>query len=568
MGKYTLYSLLLFTSAMSFGQDVLVKRDSSKIEAKILEIRPAEIKFKYFNYQEGPTLVNPKNEFAYVIYQNGQTEHFHVSEEPKPIYVDVAAVKQAKLDSIKKAARIGDYVRFSVQAGVVFNNSFANLSRSKPPPSHTSSEDYSPKSDVNYNFNPNIGINFILGKSPYVKHIIGINYLRSKGEYDHNYYGGSNYTSYRSNIHYVSRVDFINLVTGIRFLVGRHIYLEPMVAFNIVANVDERMTGTNVSTTFSGGPNHEIISQETEYFNNTPANKDRRNINSTVSFCPRVSYEFKIKQRTLGAYFSYNMAYQYRLPWYMLGISYYPFKKLSGPLGGKKLQLFKHIEVSADLGVVVNRRNSNKPRGENNTHKSPAYTYDYFDTKYTRHQETGLNIGINLAHGNSSFCKHIVGLSYVQSKSEFTRNFGYTRFESDKFYEYRNTSHYTSTVHFLNISTGIRLTAFKHLNFDNSIAFTIPVFATNKINGKEYNREQSAIGNGYYYESAYAEQKINTTSTELFVRPSLSFIPRLSYDFKIGQQRFGCYYSYNFCFEYQLPWNMVGITYYPFKKLR
>jgi hypothetical protein len=558
-------------SAISFGQDILVKRDSSKIEAKVLEIRPSEIKYKYFNYQEGPTLIVLKNEIAYVIYQNGQSEYFQILAAPvnQTVYVDINAILKAKKDSLRKVSKISDYVKFNVQAGVVFNNSYSNLTRREPYPSHTSSESYSGKNDVKYNFNPNIGVNFILGNNPYVKHIIGVNYLRSTGEYNYDYSSGYNYTSYKRHVHYTSKVDFINLLTGIRFHVGKHINLEPMIALNIAANSNVTITGTSVTTTVSGGPPYGILGQETIYYKDAPVGKYEKNIGTTVSFCPRVSYEFNIKQQTLGACFSYNMAYQFRLPWYMIGVTYYPFKKLNGPLDGKKLQLFKHIEVSVDAGVVFNNRYANIGRGRNNSYKSPLYDADYFEIKKPRnHKETGLNLGINLAHGNSSFCKHIIGLSYIQSKSEFIRTIGHHYTESDKYYDYWNTTHYTSTVHFLNVSTGIRLTAFKHLNFDNSIAYTIPLFAINKMNGSEFTREQSPIGNGYYYESGYSEQTINTTSSELFVRPALSFIPRVSFDFKIGQQRFGCYYSYNISMEYRLPWNMMGISYYPFKKLR
>jgi hypothetical protein len=65
---------------------------------------------------------------------------------------------------------------------------------------------------------------------------------------------------------------------------------------------------------------------ETTDYSNAKAAEEK--IAATVSFCPRISYEFQIKNQKLGIYYSYNIAYEYRLPWNMIGITYYPFKKL------------------------------------------------------------------------------------------------------------------------------------------------------------------------------------------------------------------------------------------------
>jgi hypothetical protein len=52
--------LLLLLTAKLFCQDTIVKKDSSKTEVKLIEIRPQEIKYKLFNYQSGPIYIISK----------------------------------------------------------------------------------------------------------------------------------------------------------------------------------------------------------------------------------------------------------------------------------------------------------------------------------------------------------------------------------------------------------------------------------------------------------------------------------------------------------------------------
>ncbi len=38
------------------GQDIITKNDDTKIQAKILEMSSSEIKYKRFDYKDGPTV--------------------------------------------------------------------------------------------------------------------------------------------------------------------------------------------------------------------------------------------------------------------------------------------------------------------------------------------------------------------------------------------------------------------------------------------------------------------------------------------------------------------------------
>ena len=67
--------ILIVVAAMSLGafaQDVIVTRDAKKIDAKILEVSKTEIKYKEFNYQDGPTFVLGVEDLNSIIYANGK----------------------------------------------------------------------------------------------------------------------------------------------------------------------------------------------------------------------------------------------------------------------------------------------------------------------------------------------------------------------------------------------------------------------------------------------------------------------------------------------------------------
>ncbi len=313
------YSLFLFILCLiGYSQDTIVKKDSSKVAAKVLEIRPNELKYKLFNYQDGPDIIMSKSDVSYVVYSNGTNEIFASTDRDKIL------INPTQLNgSVKRPDSIGNYIKFNVQLGIVLQNSSSNYMRREPPASHTSSEQYF-VSNYKYIFNYSIGFNFLLGKSPYIKHVIGVNYLRSTGEYNYKYSQGG-YTSYLQNFSYVSKIDFINIITGLRFKIIKGLYVEPLVSFNAIINSDVRRSGISTTKYSSGGP---VYKEENEYYDNEKVSAERSGINSTVSLCPRLTYEFQLKKQTLGVYVSYNHAATFRLPWMMAGLTYYPFKKL------------------------------------------------------------------------------------------------------------------------------------------------------------------------------------------------------------------------------------------------
>ncbi len=328
--SFPYFFLFLFFTAKLFCQDVLVKRDSSKIQVKLIEVRTNELKYKLFSYQDGPDIIISKKDVAYVIYSNGVKEVFNSIENPitDNVFVNPTPPK----GSVRKPDNIGNYIKFNLQLGAVMQSLSSNYTRREPSRSQTSSEKYSTSSD-NYVYTYNFGFNFLFGNNPYIKHLIGVNYLRSIGEYNYSFGsfgsdGYSGYTTYSQDYHYVSKIDFINAVTGLRFKLFKKLYLEPLISINIIIQSDVRYSGTTIKNYHSGGPAPYIYKTEKGEYSNEKVSAERSGINSTVSLCPRISYDFHLKKQILGAYISYNLAYEYRLPWVMAGVTYYPFKKL------------------------------------------------------------------------------------------------------------------------------------------------------------------------------------------------------------------------------------------------
>lgn len=81
----TIFFILLAFS--SFSQDAILKRDGTKIDAKVVEITESTIKYRNFDQPDGPIRNIAKNDVKEIIYENGTWEKFELTEtapSPKP----------------------------------------------------------------------------------------------------------------------------------------------------------------------------------------------------------------------------------------------------------------------------------------------------------------------------------------------------------------------------------------------------------------------------------------------------------------------------------------------------
>lgn len=276
---YALISILFAKNI--FCQDTIVMRDNSKLIAKVLEISSTEVKYKRFDNIEGPDYVINKNDVSSITYNNGLKDAFEIASinsNADNIFINPTPPKGSE----KRETKVGDYIKFNVQAGAVIYNSYCNVPR-RDQIAMTSSYEYKKISDKE-NSTFNIGFNFIFGNNPYIKHVIGVNYLRTQGEfiYDWGYIGASSYSKYKSII------DYVNLTSGPRFSLANKIHIDPLIAINIAVHSKTTHSGTKTTFDYQTPP----YTRYTSTFENKPTSSL---VGTTISLAPRIGYEIPIK---------------------------------------------------------------------------------------------------------------------------------------------------------------------------------------------------------------------------------------------------------------------------------
>lgn len=85
-------------SSSIWAQDIIVTTDAKKIEAKITEVSKSEIKYKEFDYQDGPTFTLSVEEINSIIYANGKVTLYNQEkaneESPKAVQEPIAQEEQ------------------------------------------------------------------------------------------------------------------------------------------------------------------------------------------------------------------------------------------------------------------------------------------------------------------------------------------------------------------------------------------------------------------------------------------------------------------------------------------
>lgn len=78
MKKYFFVAiLLLMPFAASYAQDMIVKKDASEIEAKVISVTPDKVTYKKWSNPDGPTYEMPQSDIFFIRYQNGEKEVFN-----------------------------------------------------------------------------------------------------------------------------------------------------------------------------------------------------------------------------------------------------------------------------------------------------------------------------------------------------------------------------------------------------------------------------------------------------------------------------------------------------------
>lgn len=76
MKKYLLLTVALLGALVGKAQDLIVKIDSARIEAKVTEVAPDAVRYKRFANPNGPTYVLPVGQISYIRYSDGFVERY------------------------------------------------------------------------------------------------------------------------------------------------------------------------------------------------------------------------------------------------------------------------------------------------------------------------------------------------------------------------------------------------------------------------------------------------------------------------------------------------------------
>ena len=118
--------LLLFAALCGVltaaAQDLIVKTDATKIEAKVIEITTETVRYKRFSNPDGPTYVLPVKEIHYIQYANGEKEYYTKTIPATPL-TPATPVEPALAPAAEPApqASAGRYVLKQYEIGELYD---------------------------------------------------------------------------------------------------------------------------------------------------------------------------------------------------------------------------------------------------------------------------------------------------------------------------------------------------------------------------------------------------------------------------------------------------------------
>ena len=83
--KISLFLALFLFATSAFSQDIIQFKNGRTVEAKILEMSDESVRYKKWNYQDGPDVNAPMSKVASITYANGETEVFDEEPASEPV---------------------------------------------------------------------------------------------------------------------------------------------------------------------------------------------------------------------------------------------------------------------------------------------------------------------------------------------------------------------------------------------------------------------------------------------------------------------------------------------------
>ena len=115
MKKFFLLILLCVGSNVLFSQDLIVKTDSTKVEAKITEISDFEIKYYDWDNQSGPLYIVAVDKIAYIKFANGKVTNYSGHVNSLSTDVDAAAINRKNILKVSPFSPITSHLDFEYE---------------------------------------------------------------------------------------------------------------------------------------------------------------------------------------------------------------------------------------------------------------------------------------------------------------------------------------------------------------------------------------------------------------------------------------------------------------------
>lgn len=87
------------------AQDIIIRKDGSEVQAKVLELNPDQVKYKRFDNLDGPVYTENKSRILKIKYANG-TEDIFVKESTSTVTVQDQVVWQQPAISVQKVRKV------------------------------------------------------------------------------------------------------------------------------------------------------------------------------------------------------------------------------------------------------------------------------------------------------------------------------------------------------------------------------------------------------------------------------------------------------------------------------
>lgn len=120
MKKILLLGITVLMAVNCYSQDTIVKRNGEQLRVIVTEITSTEIKFKKFDFQDGPTYILKKQETTIIKYAKGQIESLEKYIPPSESDSDIESEKNTSDVNVQQKNKIESFRGKYIYKGITY----------------------------------------------------------------------------------------------------------------------------------------------------------------------------------------------------------------------------------------------------------------------------------------------------------------------------------------------------------------------------------------------------------------------------------------------------------------